>query len=68
MKILLEIACEEKMCGPCEHRNTHYTGLVGEFHATCEIFSGHYGDWGAYDMKRARPCIAAQKAAERLVK
>jgi len=62
-KILLEIDCDEKMCGKCQYKLSHSTGLVGEFHPVCDVFDGHYGEWGARDMKRARRCIAAQKKA-----
>ena len=62
-KILLEIDCDEKTCGKCQYKLSHSTGLVGEFHPICDVFDGHYGEWGARDMKRARRCIAAQKKA-----
>ena len=62
-KILLEIDCDEKMCGKCQYKLSHSTGLVGEFYPICDVFDGHYGEWGARDMKRARRCIAAQKKA-----
>ena len=60
-KILLEIDCDEKMCGKCQYKLSHSTGLVGEFHPVCDVFDGHYGEWGARDMKRARRCIAASQ-------
>ena len=58
-KIQLKINCDEKMCGNCQFKKIHYTGMIGEFHPKCIIFN-KCGKWGEMDMIRDRKCINAQ--------